>query len=116
MPRSAARGARDTLARLETLALSCSKDFLALRQSWREPRAIQHAWLASGLPLSAVHMTFLTDGRLLAFVTTAATTVYDVVSVATCSLLLWLAARGSRGNHTRDLFGVLLAVSALAGS
>ena len=61
-------------------------------------------------------MTFLTDSRLLALVSTAATTAYDVVSVATCSLLLWLVARGSKGNLTRDLFGVMLAVSALTTS
>ena len=61
-------------------------------------------------------MTFLTDGRFFAFVATAATTAYDVVSVATCSLLLWLVERGSKGNLTRDLFGVVLAVASLTAS
>ena len=51
-------------------------------------------------------MTFLTDGRPLSFVTTAALTAYDVVSVAMWALLLCLVARRSRGRLTRDLFGV----------
>jgi len=51
-------------------------------------------------------MTILTDGRPLAFVTTAAITAYDVVSVAMWALLLCLVARRSRGSLTRDLFGV----------
>lgn len=50
-------------------------------------------------------MTFLTDGRLLALVTTAAITAYDILSVATWSLLFWLAAGRSKGRLTRDLFG-----------
>ena len=51
-------------------------------------------------------MTFLTDDRPLTFVTTAALTAYDVVSVAMWALLLCLAARLSRGSLSRDLFGV----------
>jgi hypothetical protein len=61
-------------------------------------------------------MPFSTDRPPLAFVTTAALTAYHVVAVAMCALLFWLAARRSRGRLTRDLFGIVLAVSALAGS
>jgi hypothetical protein len=61
-------------------------------------------------------MPFSTDGRPLAFVTTAALTAYHVVSVAIWALLFYLAARRSRGSLTRDLFGVVVAVAAVAGS
>jgi hypothetical protein len=90
-------------------------------------------------------MSYLSDGRPLAFVATAVlgaardgvrdlmapdgplvrlatqvvqlgTNAYDVVSVATWALLLCLVARRARGSLTRDLFGVVLAVAALSGS
>jgi hypothetical protein len=60
-------------------------------------------------------MTFLTDGRP-AFITTAAMTAYDAVTVVLWALLFCLAARRSRGGLARDLFGVVLAVAALSGS
>jgi hypothetical protein len=49
-------------------------------------------------------MTFLSDDRPLAFVTTMALTVYDTVAVAIWALLLFLVARRSGANLTRDLF------------
>jgi hypothetical protein len=61
-------------------------------------------------------MPLPTDGRPLAYVTTAALTAYHVVSVSMWALLLCLAARRSRGGLTRDLFGAVLAVAAVAGS
>jgi hypothetical protein len=60
-------------------------------------------------------MSFPTNGRPLAFVTTAALTTYYVVSVAMWALLFYLAARRSRGSVMRDLFGVVLAVAAVSG-
>jgi hypothetical protein len=60
-------------------------------------------------------MTYLTD-RPLALVSTVALTAYDVVSVATWALLLYLVAGRSKGRLTRDLFGVVLAVAAATGS
>ena len=61
-------------------------------------------------------MTFLIDGRLLTSFATALLTVYDVLSVATWALLCSLVAGRSKGSLTRDLFGVVLAVAAVAGS
>ena len=49
-------------------------------------------------------MTFLTDGRPLAFLTTAAVTLYDTVTVALWALMLFLVARRSGASLTRDLF------------
>jgi hypothetical protein len=45
-------------------------------------------------------MTLLPDGRPLTFLTTAALTAYDVVSVTTWAILLCLVARSSRGSLT----------------
>ena len=49
-------------------------------------------------------MTFVNDGRPVTFVTSAALTVYDVLTVAICALLLFLVARRSGTSLTRDLF------------
>ena len=61
-------------------------------------------------------MTYFTDGRPLAAITTAALTAYDVLTVALWALLFCLVARRSRSAVLRDLFGVVLAVAALTGS
>jgi hypothetical protein len=61
-------------------------------------------------------MTFLIDGRLLTSVATAALTLYDIVSVATCALLCSLLAGRSKASLTRELVGVVLAVAGVAGS
>jgi hypothetical protein len=60
-------------------------------------------------------MSFPTNGRPLAFVTTAALTMYYVVTVAMWALLFDLASRRSRGSFVRDLFGAVLAVAAVSG-
>lgn len=49
-------------------------------------------------------MTFLSDDRPRAFVTTTALAVYDTVMVAIWALLLFLVARRSGASLTRDLF------------
>ena len=49
-------------------------------------------------------MTFLSDDRVRAFVTTTALTLYDTVTVAIWALLLFLVARRSGASLTRDLF------------
>ena len=49
-------------------------------------------------------MTFLSDGRRLRFVTSAALNVYDAVTVVIWALLLFLVARRSSASLTRDLF------------
>ena len=49
-------------------------------------------------------MTFLSDGRQPAFVTSAALTVYDTLTVAIWALLLFLVARRSGASLTRDIF------------
>jgi hypothetical protein len=49
-------------------------------------------------------MTFLSDDRPLAFVTTTARAVCDTVTVAVWALLLFLVARRSGDSLTRDLF------------
>jgi hypothetical protein len=56
--------------------------------------------LRSGQP----PMTFLSDDRPLAFVTSAALAVYDTLTVAIWALLLFLVARRSGASLTRDLF------------
>ena len=58
----------------------------------------------------------LTDGRPTALVSTAALTVYDVVSVAIRALLLYLVARRSKSSLLRDLFGLVIAVAAVHAS
>ena len=60
-------------------------------------------------------MTFVTE-RPIALVSTAALTAYDIVSVATCALLLYLVAGRSKARLTGDLFGIVLAVATMAGS
>ena len=49
-------------------------------------------------------MTFLNDGRPRTFVTSAALTVYDAMTVAICALLLFLVARLTGASLNRDVF------------
>jgi hypothetical protein len=58
-------------------------------------------------------MPILSDGRPSALVSTAALTIYDVVSVAIWALLLFLVARRSKSSLLRDLFGLVAAVAAV---
>ena len=61
-------------------------------------------------------MPILTDGRPLAPFSTAALTVYDAVAVAIWALLLFVVARRSKSSLLRDLFGLVVAVTALSST
>jgi hypothetical protein len=58
-------------------------------------------------------MSILTDGRPTALFSTAALTVYDIVTVAIRALLFFLVVRRSKSSLLRDLFGLVVAVAAV---